>query len=84
MSRRQVQQERARLAFDRVMALLQTELALGTARRHLDVLLELAECHLDALEGTALSAAMAERLSRARDVVRARHHLRLVKGAKND
>jgi hypothetical protein len=80
MSRAQVYQERARERFSRTLERLQTELSLGTPRRHLDVLVELAEAYLDQLDHTTLRAQFAERLDAARARVSTRHNLRLVGG----
>ena len=79
MSRAQLYQHRARERFQRAMTRLHAELALGSARRHLDNLVELAEAYLDTLDDSSLKASFAEQLGNARAMVNTRHNLRLVR-----
>lgn len=82
MSAALIRQHQARERFARALDRLHTELGIGTERRHLDVLVELCEAHLAALDQTTLRDSFAQRLDVARAMVKARHHLRLVPNTK--
>lgn len=57
---------------------LKFELRMGTARRHLDVLVEYLQRLVRALPATALRTAYEQKLSVAERMVATRHNLRLV------
>jgi hypothetical protein len=58
---------------------LKFELRMGTARRHLDVLMEYLQRLVRSLPATALRAAYEQKLTIAERMVATRHNLRLVK-----
>lgn len=64
---------------ERALDLLDLELSLGTARRHLDPLLELVELYLAGCTPTLERDALAARAARARERVSTRVNLRLCK-----
>jgi len=73
--------ERATLAaIERNFERLHFELSLNTARRHLDVLVELLTVLVRSLEPTQEREGLQRRLDRMNRMVAMRHHLRLVKG----
>jgi hypothetical protein len=80
VSRAQLYQHRAREMFSRALTRLHAELAMGSARRHLDNLVELAESYLDQLTDTTAKPPLVEQLATLRAMVATRHNLRLVKG----
>jgi hypothetical protein len=79
MSARQLTQHRAQQAFARNIGRLWLELRLGTPRRHLDVLLELCDALLPECGSSQLTDNYRAELRAARDQVKQRSNLRLVK-----
>lgn len=69
----------ASLAFERNASRLRMELALGTPRRHLDVLLELLATLIEDTGGTALTTQYRAELAELQNAVKSRSHLRVVK-----
>jgi hypothetical protein len=67
-------------AFERQMSRLHFELSMGTARRHLDVLLEFLESLLPQTGGSLQTESYARQLKEAHHRVSTRHNLRLLKG----
>lgn len=62
---KQLLQHRARERFARAVGVLRIEIQLGTERRHLDNLVELAKAYLTQLEGTLEHAALDTELDEA-------------------
>ncbi len=82
MSKRQLDQYRARIKFERVMDRLRHETRMGLVpRRHLDDLVDHLETLLGLLEGTVLHDICKRRLDEMRELIRRRHTLRLVRHA---
>jgi len=71
-----------REAFHRALGKLQLELALGTPRRHLDTLVELAVAYLSACGESELSVSLRAELGRVMAMVATRPNLRLVKAVR--
>jgi len=72
-------EHRRREGFERALGKLLLELQLGTPRRHLDTLAELAEVYLSGCEKSLLSSSLRAQLAEARAKVETRRNLRLVK-----
>lgn len=79
-SPRQYRERRFARGATRTLDRLDLELSLGTARRHLDPLVELAELYLEGVTATGSRAAIASRLEHTRRLVATRINLRLCKG----
>lgn len=67
-------------AIERNLDRLRFEISMGTARRHLDVLVEYLHTLIRGLPGTALRDTYAQKLAVCERMVASRHNLRLVKG----
>ena len=78
--RQQLEEYRAREAFQRKLEQLRFELRIGAARRHLDYLLDHLDDLLPRIDDTILKASFREQLAVAKQLVDGRHNLRLVTG----
>lgn len=76
---RHYKQHQASQAFDRNSSHLRRELALGTPRRHLDVLVELLETLLPETGGSLVTEHYRQQLEQLKRDVAGRSNLRLVK-----
>lgn len=76
---RHYKQHTASQAFDRNASLLRLELSMGTARRHLDVLVELLETLLPETGGSLVTEHYRQQLAALKADVANRSNLRLVK-----
>jgi len=79
---RLLREHQSREGFHRALGKLLLELQLGTPRRHLDTLAELAEVYLSASGESVLSSSLRAALVKAKASVEQRHHLRLVKAVR--
>jgi len=75
---RMFKDRRAQHRFERNLERLELELSQRTARRHLDVLVELLEMILDSMLPTLVVAANRQKLNAVKARVSTRHNLRLV------
>jgi len=73
-------EHRCRQQFSRVLEQLNFELSMGSARRHLDHLIDHLETILMLLGETVLRESLVKQLAEAKQRVAQRHNLRLVKG----